>query len=90
MAMRISWFQRFRIDRAGAAAVVLAIAFPAMMLIVAVAIAAVWLWADGSQRAEEQYYALDGWYWIWLAAAYATAVIISLVYAVCAAWRRYG
>src|SRR6476620_8465753 len=38
MAMSIPGFRRFTADRAGAAAVVLAIAFPAMMLIVAVAI----------------------------------------------------
>jgi len=66
------------------------LAWLVISVILAVAIGALCLWADGSQRAEDQYYSLDGWYGVWLPAAYATAVIVALAGVARLAWRWYG
>ena len=66
------------------------LAWLVVSVILAAAIGALWLRADGSQRAEDQYYSLEGWYWIWLPAAYATAVIVAVAGVARTAWRGYG
>lgn len=48
-----------------------------------------WLGHDWPHRTQGQYYSLDGWYWICLLAAYATAVLATMIHVLRAVSRWY-